>query len=264
MKTDSAVQSALLAVGLLTRIPTQRWLQASPSPNTQGVAVACYPLVGVLIGAVLWGLQALLGPSPSELTAFIVLVAWVSITGALHLDGLADCVDGYFAAHKHREPAARRGQSLAVMREPALGAMAVVALVVVLLGKWIALVSLLEVQLVSGAVWLLVPALARTLLLPFMMSSTYARPGGMAEVLQAHLPRRLLWGVTAVFTLALLVFWPFWLALLCLGCLAFLTLAWRALWKQMIGGYTGDCLGALVELAELLLLMLLVLVWVRA
>lgn len=264
MKSNPVVQSALLAVRLLTRMPTRRWLQTLPSQSTQGLAVAFYPLVGVLIGAVLWVLQTLLGPSPAELTAFIALVAWISITGALHLDGLADCADGYFAAHKHREPAARREQSLAVMREPAIGAMAVVALILVLLGKWVALVSLLDAQVMSGVVWLLVPALARTVLLPYMMSSPYARPGGMADVLQAHLPRRLLWGVTAVFTLALLILWPFWLAFLCLGCLALLMLAWRVLWSQVIGGYTGDCLGALVELAELMMLLLLVMVWVRA
>ncbi|WP_157960382.1 adenosylcobinamide-GDP ribazoletransferase [Marinimicrobium alkaliphilum] len=254
------MQAPLLALGLLTRLPVQRWLTASPDAASQGWAVAYYPAIGALLGLLLWVSQWLLTDwlvLDPRLVAVLLLGLWVALTGALHLDGLADVVDGYFAGHKSPDPAQRRERILAVMREPGVGALAVVALVLLLLAKWVALTLLLEAGALSLASWLLLLALPRALPLAYMLSTNYARAQGMASQLKAHLPVRAVLAALVICVLATLGLWPLKLALLLMVMLALLTWAWRTLWQRQIGGFTGDCLGALVELAELWLLLLL-------
>lgn len=254
----SVLQAPLWALALLTRLPVPREL--APTTATQGRAVVWYPLVGLLLGLILWVSQWLLTEwvaVDERLAALLLLALWVALTGALHLDGLADAVDGYFAGHKIPDPAERRVRVLAVMRDPGTGALAVVALVLVLLGQWLALTLLLEAEGLVLAGWLLLLALPRTALLPYLMSTGYARTEGLAGELKAALPTRSLVAASAALALATPLLWPPLLALSALALLALLIMGWRALWVRQIGGFTGDCLGALVVLAELMLLMLL-------
>lgn len=250
-------QALLLALGLLTRLPVHRWLSPANGPITQGGSASCYPLVGALLGLLLWLSQSALAGASPLLGAFVLLGLWVAFTGALHLDGLADCVDGYFAGHKSADARERRERTLAVMREPACGAMAVVALIGLVLGKWVALTVLLQSGGLSLASWVLLLGLARGLLLPYMLSCDYARAQGMAATLKSHLPRQTLWGIVLASLLLAFALWPPGLALLVLVALSVLLVCWRALWIRCIGGFTGDCLGGLVELAELAILLVL-------
>lgn len=250
-------QAILLALGLLTRLPVHYWLRNKGQDSAPGLAVAYYPLVGALLGLLLWLVQRLLGSDAPLLSAFVLLTIWVALTGALHLDGLADCVDGYFAGHKLEAPEQRRDKVLAVMREPACGALAVVALILVLLGKWAALSQLLQSAPLSGFGWLLLLALPRAVLLPYLLTTDYARTQGMASALKAQVSGPAALGASALAALLALLLWPLELALLALALLGLLTWAWRTLWQRTIGGFTGDCLGALVELAELTLLLTL-------
>ncbi len=250
-------QSLLLAFGLMTRLPVHRWLSPANGAANQGRSASWFPLVGALLGLILWLAQSALDGASPLLGAFVLLVLWVALTGALHLDGLADCVDGYFAGHKSADASQRRDRTLAVMREPACGAMAVVALIGLVLGKWVTLTVLLQNGGLSLPSWVLLPGLARGLLLPYMLSCDYARDRGMAATLKAHLPRRALLGVILAGVLSAFALWPLGLALLILAVLAVLTLAWRALWVRCVGGFTGDCLGGLVELGELAILLVL-------
>lgn len=250
-------QAMLLALGLLTRLPVHYWLSNKSQAAVPGLAVAYYPLVGALLGLLLWLTQNLLGNAAPMLSAFVLLALWVALTGALHLDGLADCVDGYFAGHKLESPEQRRDKALAVMREPACGALAVVALILVLLGKWAALSQLLQNASLSGVAWLLLLALPRAMLLPYVLTTDYARPQGMASALKAQVSGPAVLGASAATAGLAVVLWPLSLALPALAVLGLLTWTWRALWQRTIGGFTGDCLGALVELAELSLLLVL-------
>lgn len=256
MKADP-FQALVLALGLMTRLPVSRWLKPELDGPTQGLAVAFYPLVGVGLGVLLWGAQSALGEAAPMLTAFVVLALWVGLTGALHLDGLADSVDGYFAGHKDQSVTDRRDRILAVMREPACGAMAVAALILLLLGKWVALTVLIQSSALGLVSWVLVLGLARLVLLPYVLTSDYARAQGMATVLKTHLPEKVLLGVMLASVLVAILLWPLGLALPVLLVLGLLTVCWRALWQGAIGGFTGDCLGALVELSELAVLLVL-------
>ncbi|EQL42777.1 cobalamin synthase (plasmid) [Pseudomonas aeruginosa VRFPA03] len=144
-----ALRSLLVALQFLTRLPVR--LSAMPTPEQFGRAVLCYPLVGVLIGVVLYAAARSLDGTPPLLQAALLLSLWVALSGALHLDGLADMADAWIGGLGDRE------RTLAIMKDPRSGPVAVVVLVLVLLLKFSALAALLgqgEAGLLPLAPWL--------------------------------------------------------------------------------------------------------------
>jgi len=224
----------LIALQLLTRLPVG--LPGPPSAQESGRSLLYYPVVGLLIGGLLWGLGHLLQSSPPELAAALILLVWVMLTGALHLDGLADCADAWLGGHGDRE------RTLAILKDPASGPAGVVALTLLLLLKWSALLALFDT-----GVWLLWAALAGRLGLVWLFLTTpYVRVGGLGAQLVAALPRRAAWVVAWAGLVVLLVGAGPGVVLAC--ALMFYLL--RHLLLQRLGGTTGDGAGALVELLE--------------
>ena len=127
---------ALVAVQFLTRLPVR--LEPPPSGREVGRSLLWYPAVGLLLGAVVWVAAALLSPLATPLAAALVLAVWVASTGALHLDGLADTADAWVGGGGDRE------RTLAIMKDPHIGPVAVAAIVCVLLAKYGALSALLS------------------------------------------------------------------------------------------------------------------------
>jgi|SRR5690554_85729 len=261
------LQAILYALMFLTRLPVGRWL-SDVSQENAARAVLFYPLVGLLIGCLLALAASVLLPLGAPLAAALVLLLWVLVTGALHLDGLADCMDAYYAGHKCVDAQQRRQRILTVMHDPACGAVALVSLILLLLIKWAAVSALITLALQAGhyvfapviVALIVAPVLARSLILPFMTLNNYAREEATAAVNEAaHKPHY--WAIPLfVFALCGLCLGLFTAALLVLA-LTLLMLYWAQLWRRQIGGYTGDCLGALVELAETLTLIVLVALW---
>lgn len=240
-----------LAWALCTRVPLpQLCYPRQMNGQLQSLSVLFYPLVGLLLGAILALLGALLLADRGEFfPAVVVVTVWVLLTGAMHLDGLADSVDAYCASHKGSKA------TLEVFKDPACGPMAVAAVVLVLLLKVAALALLFE-----RGQWLL-PLMAalvvsRWLLFPFMVFTPYLREGGLAAdmalkpYIKAWLPISILAWVSVLILNA-----PLALGIAVAAVLVFL---WRRLWCQMVGGYVGDCLGAQVELVEVLILVMAV------
>ena len=92
------MRGLLVAIGFLTRIPVPARVFDDASARSQ--SLAWYPLVGVLIGTLLCALVWALPDAKPLLVAAIVLLAWVAITGALHLDGLADSADAWIGGNE--------------------------------------------------------------------------------------------------------------------------------------------------------------------
>ncbi|WP_298188863.1 adenosylcobinamide-GDP ribazoletransferase [uncultured Pseudomonas sp.] len=234
-----------IALQFLTRLPVT--LAGMPTPEQSGRSFLFYPLVGLLIGLLLLGAQHLLGNTHVLLQAALLLALWVGISGGLHLDGLADSVDAWAGGFGDKE------RTLSIMKDPRSGPIAVVVLVLLLLLKFAALVSLLENH--SALLVLLVPWLARCLVPLLFLTTPYVRKGGLGQALAEHLPRRQLPWVLAANGVAMLLFgWPALLALL-VAAVVFLWL--RGLMLKRLGGTTGDTAGALLELAECALLVAL-------
>lgn len=228
----------LIALQFLTRIPIR--LPRTPTPQELGRSLVWYPLVGLLLGALLYLLGLALTAAPTLLGAALLLTVWVLASGALHLDGLADCADAWVGGHGDRN------RMLEIMKDPASGPVAVVAVVLVLLLKFAALAALLE----SGDVGclLLVPLLGRTAMPALFLSTPYVRTEGLGAALAAHVPRR---AAMLVIIATLLITAGFGLAGFCslvAAGAAFLLVRNRLL--HHLGGTTGDGAGALLELTE--------------
>lgn len=229
----------LIALQFLTRLPLR--LDGELSDADLGRSVAYYPFVGMLLGALLIGAQWLLANLPVLLQAALLLVIWVSITGALHLDGLADSVDAWVGGHGDRE------RTLSIMKDPRSGPMGVTAVVLVLLVKFAALAALCESANALGLA--LAPILGRTVLPLLFLSTPYVRSGGLGAPLAAHLPRRAAVASIAAACIAIVaVAGADGVTLVLATALVFLAL--RTAMLRRIGGTTGDTAGALVELTE--------------
>ncbi len=239
------LKSFLLAVQFLTRIPVPLTLEVNK--RQAGQSVLFYPLAGLLIGLVLTGLGLVLHNAPASLASAIILAAWIFLSGGLHLDGLADCADAWVGGTGNRE------KTLAIMKDPAAGAVAVIVLIVVLLLKWTAMAILLSQQQLLAL--LLIPVLGRGAILCLMLTTPYVRKNGPGEQLIQYLPRNAAWAILAVITIIsglLLGLAPLFFALLTLILIRHTAIS-------RLGGMTGDVYGASVELVEMILLISLAL-----
>ncbi|MBA1278548.1 adenosylcobinamide-GDP ribazoletransferase [Stutzerimonas stutzeri] len=241
------MQSFLIALQLLTSLPVR--LGGMPEPQTIGRSMIYYPLVGLLLGTILWLVSAALDGAALPLQAALLLAIWVALTGALHLDGLADSADAWLGGFGDRE------RTLQIMKDPRSGPIAVVVLVLLLLLKFVALWTLLAQG--EQLALLLAPLLGRSALLGLFLTTPYVRPGGLGQALTEHMPRAQIRVVLmAVVAICLLLGALGWLALLVTVVIG--ALARRAMWRRL-GGTTGDTAGALLELVECAVLVALAL-----
>ncbi|MBE0510860.1 MAG: adenosylcobinamide-GDP ribazoletransferase [Chromatiales bacterium] len=244
------MRSFWLAWQFLSQLPAPR--QAEPTAQQIAASLLWYAPIGLLLGGLLFAAAWLLGDQPSLLAAALVLLGWIALTGILHLDGLADCADAWVGGHGDK------ARSLAIMKDPACGPAGVVALVLLLLLKFAALVALLE----QGLLWplLCIPMLSRALLPLLFLSTPYVRAGGLGATMAEQLPRRASWLVLAGILLLVLVtplLWPSWMPLLwLLALVAVLVFALvRRASMRRLDGFTGDVAGALVVITEVVLLL---------
>lgn len=107
------MQAFWIALQFLSSLPVR--LAGMPAPEQMGRSLLCYPLVGLLFGGVLWAASALLAGSPPMLQAALLLCIWVWLSGALHLDGLADSADAWLGGFGDRE------RTLTIMKDRAAG-----------------------------------------------------------------------------------------------------------------------------------------------
>ena len=235
-----AFHALALAVQFLTRLPVPHGIGFTA--EAQGGSVACYPLVGLLIGGLLVLMLGLLGGMGPLLVSALLSTVWVGITGGLHLDGLADTADAWIGGQGDRE------RSLRIMKEPSSGPIAVVAVVVLLLLKFAALTELLSPHRWVPLLW--TPVIARSLIPILLLTTPYVRPNGLGSPLVANLPRFACWlasGMALLGAFIVLGPWPLLAAAISLGWL-------RMQMLRRLGGCTGDTLGASVELVEAVVL----------
>lgn len=228
----------LTALQFLTSLPIR--LPAMPTPEQQGRSLLYYPVVGLLLGALLCLVALVLDGAPPLVQAALLLTLWVALTGALHLDGLADSADAWLGGFGDRE------RTLEIMKDPRSGPVAVVALVLLLLLKFTALLALLQAQQYSAL--LLAPLLGRAALLALFLCTPYVRSNGLGHALATNLPRTWAKGVLLLVAIGCLLFGSSGLIVLALAVVTFL-LARRAMLRRL-GGTTGDTAGALLELVE--------------
>lgn len=144
------MKGLIIAIQFLTRVPMPR---VTVSNEEFAASIRWFPAVGLLIGASVTA-SAWAGTRVDSWTgALLGVIAWVAITGALHLDGLGDIADASGAAHKDRD------RLLAVLADPHVGSFAVVTIGLQLLAKLVLLHALIEMDVLEAVV--LVPLAAR-------------------------------------------------------------------------------------------------------
>lgn len=200
-----------------------------------------FPLVGILVGTlgalVFWLADILL---PLEVAVLLSMAATILLTGAFHEDGLADTVDGLGGGWS-------KEQVLAIMVDSRIGSYGAIGLVMVLLTKYQALsyqtAALIPVSIVAGH------ALSRLCAVLVMFTQSYVKAEGKAKPLATQLNISEL-TIATFFGLLPMAFLPlkFLTALL---PVAIVWLWFSAKIKARIGGYTGDCLGAMQQLTEI-------------
>lgn len=234
----------MLAVGTLSvvRVP----VPGEVSGRELRASAAFYPLVGLLVGAFPAGV--LLLPLPPLPRAALALAVWVAVTGALHLDGWADCCDAAFAPARP-DPAETRARRLAILRDPHVGVFGAAGLVLLLLGKWTALAY------APAAVPLLAAPVARWGMTYTLSSYPAARPEGLGAAFAGRVPLWTATGVLAVLLIPPLLILgdPLRVALAASAGIVAAALLARFL-AGRFGGVTGDVCGAAGEAAELAVL----------
>jgi adenosylcobinamide-GDP ribazoletransferase len=229
----------LIALQFLTCLPVR--LTSMPSPEQSGRSMLFYPLVGVVIGLVLWGLASFLIDAPVLLTSALVLALWVAFTGALHLDGLADSADAWLGGLGDRE------RTLSIMKDPRSGPVAVAVLVLVLLLKFTAIAAILASGHLSALVLAVVAG--RGAMVMLFLTTPYARQGGLGESMARHMPKA---GARGVLLATALGIWVVggWAGFSLLLIVALLFVALRRTMMRRLQGTTGDTAGAMLELTE--------------
>jgi adenosylcobinamide-GDP ribazoletransferase len=223
--------------------------------NDLARSMTFFPFVGLFIGLILvWADRALLWVFPDAIGNIFLLLLSMVITRALHIDGLADSLDGIMGG---KDPESR----LAIMRDSRIGTAGVLGIVFILLIKYVCLNNLFDDY--KAAALLTAPAFGRWSQMLMMFQADYGREDGMGKAFVGHVRLGGLvaasagsLGISAYVivhdnrTAVLAVAIPLLIALF--------TVLWRWYVVRRVGGVTGDAVGAASEMNEALTLLLFV------
>jgi len=240
------MKSFFLALQFLTIIPIR--FPGRVEPQELGRSTTFFPIVGAIQGLILlgvdWSLSRFL---PHHLVNGLLLTTLVLTNGGLHLDGLADTIDG-LAGGKTRE------ESLKIMRDSQIGTIGVVGVFLVLMFKLLALINL--PQGLRGVFLFLFPVVGRWSMVPMAYLAPYAREGeGVGKAFTEYTSWKELimaTGWVVILTLGLLG----WMGLVYVATIFLITYIITTFFKRRLGGVTGDIFGFQSEVGEVAFLIL--------
>jgi adenosylcobinamide-GDP ribazoletransferase len=233
----------LTAIMFYTRIPVPKNLPYSDEMLNRSTRF--FPFIGWVVGGtgavIFYGLQFVF---PSELAILLSMLTTIFITGAFHEDGFADFCDGFGGGYT-------KEKILTIMKDSRIGTYGSIGLVGMLATKFLSLHSIdsatIPLMLVAAH------ALSRLMPVVVIFTSGYARADLESKskpIGQKGKPIDLLLAI--FFGLALLVFVPFTFSAVIIPVLLVTTYIFRNYIVGKLGGYTGDCLGALQQISEVL------------
>lgn len=243
----------LIALQFLAIFPIKIRPQESISPKDFGKSLIWFPLVGAIIGIILAAVFNILFMFPNIVRISLVLIFSFIITGGIHLDGFADTCDGLYGFSK-------KEKALQIMRDSHIGAIGAISLILLILFKFSLLASFH--QDILWAYLILMPTFGRFMQSLACISSKYAREEGKAKYFIEYAQiKEIVFGL--IFTLVL-----FCLLLKINGLILFLislALIYPVILyiNKRIDGMTGDTIGAVSEVAEVVFLFVGLLVGYR-
>jgi len=246
------LQHLALTLAFFSRVPLPRILGDKIGHDAKlGEAAYLFPVTGIIIAipvALAWYISSLY--LPPFIAAGLAIGIGLWITGGLHEDGFADCADGLGATPD-------RERALEIMRDSRIGTYGTLALIMSVGLRWTALASLAPI---AGALAIFVcHSGARSAMTIAMQTSRYARTDGLGKQADNMTSNTFLLTLSIALTIAFALGW-FW-------AVAALILGWIAAWfflkrlETRLGGYTGDGLGAMEQIAEIVILITLAGAW---
>lgn len=239
------ILNLLLMIQFLTRIPVNMNLPCEKEDFRRGATFL--PIVGLIIGLIQWITYKLfINIMPLNVTIVTVLLVGIIVTGALHVDGLGDTCDGFFAFKGN-------DRIIEIMKDSRIGTYACIATIFDLLFKYTLLTSIapkFSVAIIA------VPTISRFSSVFLSVIGKNAKNTGSGNLFTGNVGKVQLF-ISLVITVAILalIMNPKYIIVL-LICAIVITLAFYEFCKSKIGGITGDGLGANNELVEILTLIL--------
>jgi adenosylcobinamide-GDP ribazoletransferase len=254
-------QVFLLSVAIFTRIPISASVPYSEERKNESYKYA--GLVGLLIG----GLTAIvylfaLALWPLEIAVVLSMAFSIYATGAFHEDGFADTCDGFGGGFTPE-------RKLEIMKDSRVGAYALLGMVMLLLLKFTTLATMAELA-VKTATWYWVPlalvlahVLSRSLAVSFVYTHGYVRQVDQSKLKIAKSPNSKADFATLIAIAALVLFLlPQAKVAALLLCTLFISRWLFGRWMvNQVGGYTGDALGAVQQISEIICYLILILIW---
>lgn len=238
----------LAALQFLTIIPLP-W-RCEISPEDLGRSTGYFPVVGVIIGLILAGLNWLFGLFlPLAVINVLLIVFLAVISGALHLDGFVDTCDGIAG---HKTPEAR----WQVMSDSRAGGFGIVGVALLLLVKYVALNNVPETLLMATLV--LMPVVSRWAMVYAIFAYPYAKPSGLGKVFKQGTSWPSLVMATLI-ALAVVAVVARLAGLITMLSIWVIVMAMASYLKRKFAGLTGDNYGAINEVAEVGVLILVIL-----
>ena len=231
------------AISLLTRLPVP-----SDDNSRGGDAAWAYPIAGLLVGCIgsVVVLLAVWAGLPNVLAALLCVAALAVVTGAIHEDGLADTADGLWGGWT-------REARLEIMKDSHIGIYGVIALILAIAARWVALWLLLDIGTGTALSALMTGCMLSRAPMPTLMAALpHARSTGLSHGVGSVSPptAAVAWIIAVVCGLTLTggaVLWAaFWAGVV--------TLILARIAQQKIGGQTGDILGATQQVTEIAIL----------
>ena len=228
------------ALTLLTIIPAPGY---KPDEEDIAHAKAFFPLVGLVVGLIAYGIAKLMILfAPPAVIAGVMVILLAGASKAFHLDGLADTADGFFSSRS-------RERMMEIMHDSRIGSMGVFALIAVLGMKAAGLFSL-ELNDIPNAV-LFTAIAGRCAMVLHVFSSKYAREEGLGKITFRHKsPFCLIWILLFMFGAGYFLFSVN--GLIIAGAVSLFAVLWSFYTRKQINGATGDTIGACEEICEML------------
>jgi len=232
----------LAALQFLTILPVKR----NFTSEQIGRSTVWFPVVGFIIGAILFGLHYILELIlPAALVNALLIAVLVILSGGLHLDGLSDTIDGLAG---HRTPERR----LEIMRDSHIGAIGAAGLFLFLIIEYVCLNSIPDKYLPFTL--LLAPVVSRWAMVYAIFAFPYARPEGLGKAFKQAVGRSEFLIATFLTLLLAVILFPTAGPVIAAG--AWIVISLAALYiKRQIGGLTGDTYGAINEIALITVLL---------
>ena len=257
------LRDLFLAIRFLTIFPIASFSSSEDSAQNEETlaknfanSMIFFPLVGMLIGSILVLSNRLITyfSVSSLLNNALILIIWVSLSGALHLDGFSDSIDGFSGGNNKEE-------ILNIMKDSCTGAKGVVALISLLLLKFVLLV---EIPLfLKDAALFFTPAIGRwAMVIATSLGKPARSKNSMAKLFMDYISwREVIFASLTIAVIGILLFKLYFLPLLLIAMgIVLLILKYC---QNKIGGISGDILGAINEIVEVFVLLTFCILYIR-